>query len=182
MTTAAVLGWGGDCMNDNATDTGPFIAWRHANGATDLLHPPVPRGWRTKTAELLFCPLMSLHSAHTMPRVTHCEYSWSCSQLRSGGYRHHCNPPQPAACFHAASHRVCGSVSLVWCDQWNVDIKLDNLVDISPSIMQHGTTMLVATHDTGPRRYLVSGFVRDFIWCLWQEILTRRALRLSAVP
>ena len=24
----------GDCMNDNATDTGPFIAWRHANGAT----------------------------------------------------------------------------------------------------------------------------------------------------
>ena len=21
-------------MNDNATDTGPFIAWRHANGAT----------------------------------------------------------------------------------------------------------------------------------------------------
>ena len=41
MTTAAVLGWGGDCMNDNATDTGPFIAWRHANGATDLLHPRV---------------------------------------------------------------------------------------------------------------------------------------------
>ena len=140
--------------------------------------PPSCCGWWTKTAELLFCPLMSPHATpapHTMLRVTHCEYSWSCSQLRSGG--HH--PHQPASCYHQAWHRT---QSLVWFDQWNVEIKLDNLVDIFPSIMQHGLTMLVATHDTGPRRYLVSGFVRDFIWCLWQEILTRRALRQSVVP
>ena len=130
--------------------------------------PPSCCGWWTKTAELLFCPLMPLHAAHTM---------WHTANIP--GHVLSWDPHQPASCYHPAWHRT---QSLVWFDQWNVEIKLDNLVDIFPSIMQHGLTMLVATHDTGPRRYLVSGFVRDFIWCLWQEILTRRALRQSVVP
>ena len=165
-----LLCWAGDCMNDNATDTGPFIAWRHANGATicSTLVSPVDDGQKLQSC-------CSVPSCHSMQR-TQCSV-WHTANIP--GHVLSYDPHQPASCYHPVWHRT---QSLVWFDQWNVEIKLDNLVDIFPSIMQHGLTMLVATHDTGPRRYLVSGFVRDFIWCLWQEILTRRALRQSVVP
>ena len=179
MTTAAVLGWGGDCMNDNATDTGPFIAWRHANGAT-ICSTLLVDDWQK---------LQSCCSVPSCPFIQRTQCNAPCDTLRiflvifSAEIRW-----IPSSLQSSSASSVCpcsltpDTVSIVWCDQWNVDVKLDNLVDIFPSIMQHGITMLVATHDTGPRRYPVSGFVRDFIWCLWQEILTRRALRLSAVP
>ena len=138
----------------------------------NLLHPRVvDDGQKLQSCcSVPSCPLMPLQ-----PR-TQCSV-WHTANIP--GHVLSWDPHQPASCYHQAWHRT---QSLVWCDQWNVEIKLDNLVDIFPSIMQHGLTMLVATHDTGPRRYLVSGFVRDFIWCLWQEILTRRALRQSVVP
>ena len=149
-------------------DQGPFIAWRHANGATICSTLVL---WMMDKN----CRVVVL-SPHATPCSTQCSV-WHTANIP--GHVLSWDPHQPASCYHPAWHRT---QSLVWCDQWNVDIKLDNLVDIFPSIMQHGLTMLVATHDTGPRRYLVSGFVRDFIWCLWQEILTRRALRQSVVP